>query len=75
MGRTLNQPYIPSPSLPKWFFGLAHLIFIITPCTSFAQCTSGCTTSYTTCANIASIAAAAGTVGSNNVVCIFPPAG
>ena len=42
---------------------------------SNAQCTSGCTTSFSTCANIVSIAAVNGTAGANNVVCISPPAG
>ncbi len=43
--------------------------------TAFAQCTSGCSVTYNTCANIATITATGGTAGANHVICISPPAG
>jgi|GEM_PF-6586584 len=56
-----------------WIFSISIPFFVSH--VTFAQCTSGCSVTYNTCANIASISATNGTSGANHVICISPPAG
>jgi hypothetical protein len=74
MGPTVKNRSNQLPALTRLFFVLV-LINNGTLFNSFSQCSSGCTQSFSTCANIASISASTGTAGSNYVTCISPPAG